>query len=63
MENQPSPKVIEQILAVRATGQTNMFAARDVQRIAYEIGLHELVCYIEDCPKEYANFILTGKCQ
>ncbi len=56
-----SDKVREQILAVRATGRTNMFDVPMVQRIAFEMNFHELVCYLEDSRKEYVHFILTGK--
>ena len=54
-------KVREQILAVRDTGLTNMFDVHAVQRLATQMGYNELVCYIEENRKEYAQFILTGK--
>ena len=50
-----------QILAIRATGETNMFDINRVQHIANRKGYYELVVYLEDHRKEYANFILTGK--
>jgi hypothetical protein len=50
----------KQILAVRATGETNMLDTRMVQVIANRMGLYELVVYLEEHRKEYANFILTG---
>ena len=50
----------EQILKVRDTGLTNMFDMRTVQRIAYESGYYELVLFLEENKKEYANFILYG---
>ncbi len=53
-------KVKEQILAIRDTGLTNMFDAVTVQRLAYERGFFELVCFLEDHPKEYVRFILYG---
>ena len=53
--------VREQILAIRATGETNMFDSKTVQRMAYERDFYELVCFIEEHPKEYAHFILTGE--
>ena len=53
-------KVRDQILAVRDTGRTNMFDTVMVQRIAYEMGLYDLVCWIEDNKKEYVNFIMYG---
>ena len=57
-----SEKIKEQILIVRDTGRTNMFDTIAVQRIAFELGLYELVNYIEEHKKEYVHFILTGEC-
>ncbi|MBQ1649047.1 MAG: DUF5049 domain-containing protein [Bacteroidales bacterium] len=54
-------KVKEQILAIRDTGLTNMFDIPMVQRLAYERGYYELVCYLEEHRKDYAHFILTGE--
>jgi len=54
-------KTKEQILAIRDTGLTNMFDVATVQRIAYDMGFHELVVYLEDKRKEYVHFILTGE--
>ena len=54
-------KVKEQILAIRDTGLTNMFDINTVQRLAYRRDFYELVLYLEDHRKEYANFILTGE--
>ena len=56
-----SDKVREQILAVRATGLTNMFDINTVQRIALDSGYYELVNYLEEHRKEYIHFILTGE--
>ena len=50
----------EQILAVRATGETNMLDTRMVQVIANRMGFYELVIYIEEHKRGYGNFILTG---
>lgn len=50
-----------QVLAVRATGRTNMFDTHAVQRIAFEMDFYELVNLIEERPKEYVHFILTGE--
>lgn len=50
----------KQILAVRATGETNMLDTRIVQVIANRMGFYELVVYLEEHRREYANFILTG---
>jgi hypothetical protein len=54
-------QIKEQILAIRSTELTNMFDVATVQRIAYDMGFHELVVYLEDNRKEYAHFILTGE--
>lgn len=53
-------KVREQLLAVRATGLTNMFDTNAVQRIAYDMEFYELVTFIDEHKKEYVNFILYG---
>lgn len=53
-------RVKEQILAVRATGETNMFDVNAVMAIANREGFYELVCYLLDHKREYARFILTG---
>jgi len=54
-------KVKEQILAIRDTGLTNMFDIPMVQRLAYDRGFYELVCWLEEHQKEYTHFILTGE--
>ena len=54
-------KVKEQILAIRDTGLTNMFDLPMVQRLAYELDFFDLVIYLEEHPKEYVHFILTGE--
>lgn len=51
----------EQIIAVRDTGETNMLDTRAVQCIANRERFYELVIYLEEHRREYANFILTGK--
>jgi hypothetical protein len=61
MDKQIKEQIKEQILAIRSTGLTNMFDVATVQRIAYDMGFHELVVYLEDNRKEYAHFILTGE--
>ena len=53
--------VREQILAIRATGLTNMFDVPTVQRLAYERDFYELVCWLEEHRSEYAHFIPTGE--
>jgi len=54
-------KVKEQILAIRATGLTNMFDTIMVQRLANDMNYYELVIFIEENRKEYVHFILTGE--
>ena len=56
-----SEKIKSQILAIRATGKTNMFDIPVVQRLAFEMEFYELVTYLEDHRQEYIQFILTGK--
>lgn len=53
--------VQEQIMAVRDTGEANMLDTRAVQRIANREGFYELVVYLEEHRREYANFIITGR--
>lgn len=53
-------KIKEQILAVRDTGEANMFDVNTVQYIANREGYYELVVYLMDNRKEYSNFIMTG---
>lgn len=53
-------KIKEQILAVRDTGETNMFDINAVQYIADREGYYELVVYLMNNRKEYSNFILTS---
>lgn len=55
-----TPKVREQILAIRATGETNMFDVPAVQAIANREGYHDLVLYLIDHKRAYAEFILHG---
>lgn len=50
----------KQILAIRATGEANMFDIRTVQYIANREGYFELVIYLEEHRKEYVDFILRG---
>ena len=56
-------KVRDQILAVRATGRTNMFDTNAVQVIADEMRFYDLVVFIEEHKDKYAHFILTGEQQ
>lgn len=54
-------KIKEQILAIRDTGETNMFDVRKVQEIALREGYNELLVYLADSVGAYSRFILTGK--
>lgn len=54
-------KIKEQLLAIRDSGETNMLDKNMVQRLAFDRGFYELVNYIEEHPKEYWHFIMTGK--
>lgn len=54
-------KVRDQILAVRATGRTNMFDLNMVQNIANEMNFYELVIFIEEDKDAYVRFILAGE--
>lgn len=54
-------KIFEQIMAIRDSGETNMFDVKTVQYIAFREEFYELVVYLEEHRKEYVNFILTGK--
>ena len=51
----------EQILSIRDTGETNMFDIPVVQRMAFDRDFYELVIFLEEHPKEYVHFILTGE--
>ena len=53
--------VRDHILAIRSSGETNMFDAQTVQRLAMERGFFSLADYIEADVKAYAHFILTGE--
>ena len=50
----------KQILAIRDTGLTNMFDKNTVQRLANERDFYELVCFIEEQPDRYLQFIMSG---
>lgn len=53
--------VRQQILAIRDTGETNMFDVPAVRRIARREGYSELLGYLSDHTPEYAQFILYGE--
>lgn len=54
-------KIFDQILSIRDSGTVNMLLTNEVQRIAFDNGFYELVCFIEDHRKEYWNFIMSRK--
>lgn len=54
-------RIKEQILAIRDTGETNMFDVRKVQEIALREGYDGLLAYLSDNTIAYARFILTGE--
>lgn len=54
-------KIKEQILAIRDSGETNMFDVRKVQEIALREGYDELLIYLAGNVGAYSRFILTGK--
>ncbi len=54
-------KIKEQILIIRDSGKVNMLSVNEVQHLAYEQKLYDLVVFIEDHRKEYVHFILYGK--
>lgn len=54
-------KIREQIMAIRDSGETNMFDIKTVQWIANREGFYDLVVYLEENKAEYGHFILTGE--
>ena len=54
-------KVLEQILAIRATGETNMFDVPKVREIAMRNEYFELLDYLAADTAGYSRFILTGE--
>ena len=54
-------KVFAQIMDIRDSGRVNMFDIPSVQRVAFESGFFELVCFIEEDRAAYIRFILTGE--
>lgn len=53
-------KVFSQIMDIRDSGRVNMLDVPAVQRMAFESGFYELVCFIEEDRAAYIRFILTG---
>ena len=54
-------KIVSQIMDIRDSGRVNMFDVPAVQRMAFESGFYELICFIEDDRVAYIRFILTGE--
>ena len=54
-------KIVSQIMDIRESGRVNMFDVSVVQRLAFEMGYYELVCFIEEDRAAYVRFILTGE--
>ena len=53
--------IFSQIMDIRDSGRVNMFDIPAVQRMAFERGFYELVCFIEEDRAAYVRFILTGE--
>ena len=53
--------IFSQIMDIRDSGRVNMFDIPSVQRVAFESGFYELVCFIEENRAAYVRFILTGE--
>jgi len=53
-------KIFSQIMTIRDSGKTNMLDIAAVQRLAYDNGFYELVCFIEKYKSDYWNFITYG---
>lgn len=54
-------RIVEQIMVIRDAGVINMFDIKGVQHEAYKKQFYELVVLLEENPREYSEFILTGK--
>ena len=53
--------IFTQIMDIRDSGRVNMFDIPSVQRMAFEMGFYELICFIEEDRAAYVRFILTGE--
>ena len=62
MANKPliDDKVFEEIMQVRDSAVVNMCSVKEVQYHAFYMNCYALVNFIEEHPKEYFHFILTG---
>ena len=54
-------KIKKQILQVTDTALINMLDFQGVKQVAIDLGLLELIAYIDEHPEEYGDFILYGK--
>lgn len=54
-------RIVEQIMAIRDSGEINMFDIKGVQHIAHGRQFYELVVLLEEFPEKYTEFILHGK--
>jgi len=54
-------KIFAQIMDISESRRVNMFDVPGVQRMAFEMGFYELVCFIEEDRAAYVRFILTGE--
>lgn len=56
-------EIVEQILEIRDTGETNMFLVNNVMRLAMDRDLFALVNFLSERKnhKAYCEFILRGK--
>ena len=50
-----SEKIFSQIMDIRDSGRVNMFDVPGVQRMAFEMGFYELVCFIEEDRATYPH--------
>lgn len=53
-------KVKEQILAIRDTGEANMFDLTKIRKIALRKGFYELLDFLDHNSNAYVRFILVG---
>ena len=54
-------QVFDEIMQVRDSAVCNMCSVKEVQYHAFHMGCYHLVDFIEEHPKEYFHFILTGE--
>ncbi len=54
-------EIRDQILAIRDTGETNMFDIPVVINIAKRDGYYELIDFLSEHRDDYVRFILTGE--